>query len=84
MANNLYAVPLSKRPPPGPWDYIRIVVFNIFFGLSMLAIHTLQLFNLVFRIFPATVSLYNSLVNWHKDVSSTPPVTRSACMISTT
>lgn len=70
MASNLYAVPLSKRPPPGPLDYIHAVVFNTFFGLSMLALHVLQLVNLIFHVHPATLSLYNSCVNWHKDVGN--------------
>lgn len=68
---SLYAVPVTKRPPPGVRDYVRITIFNLFFGLSMLAVHTLQLFNLTFRIVPATIPLYNKLVDWHKDVSAT-------------
>lgn len=69
MASDLYAVPLSKRPPPGLLDYLQMTVFNAFFMVAMLGLHVLQLYNLVLRISPATLSLYNSLVAWHKDVS---------------
>lgn len=69
MTSNLYAVPLSKRPPPGVLDYIHAAVFNTFFGLAMLSVHVLQLFNLIFIISPSTSRIYNKCVNWHKDVS---------------
>lgn len=75
MTGNLYAVPLSKRPPPGLRDYLQVAVFNAFFLLGMLGLHMLQLANLVFRISPATLSIYNSLVAWHKDVSRHPRMT---------
>jgi hypothetical protein len=69
MGSPLYGVPLDKRPPPDVRDYLQMILFNTFFGLSMIALHTLQLFNLaLFRIHPSTRRIYNTIVDWHKDV----------------
>lgn len=74
MASDLYAVPLSKRPPPGLLDYGQMLAFNAFFMAAMLGLHILQLSSLIFRIHPSTLGLYSSLRAWVKDVSRHLPV----------
>lgn len=66
----LYAVPLSRRPPPDIRDWLQTIIFNLFFGAAMISCHVLQLMNLsLFHVHPSTLSIYNTLVDWHKDVS---------------
>ena len=64
----VFAVPIAQRPATTISQWIQLVCFGTIFNLGILAIHALQLLILPLHLHPATLALYNHLVNWTKDL----------------